>query len=100
MTARCAEVLSPSPETPAVKFLRIVERVEGFFLQRFDERGESLGDLLFETMDEAMHHVYSEYREITDWRTCPDDAGAETRGGLYLGRVDVRGIRKRSARAL
>lgn len=79
MTARCSEVLSPSPERPGVKFLRIVERVDGFFLQRFDERGESLGDLQFETMDDAMGHVYSQYREITDWRPCPDDGG-ETLG--------------------
>ena len=80
MTARCSEVLSPSLQTPGVKALRIVERVEGFFLQRFDERGESLGDLQFETMDEAMSHVYSEYRDITDWRPCPDDARGGTPG--------------------
>lgn len=78
MTARCSEVLSPPPAPPGVKFLRIVERVDGFFLQRFDERGESLGDSQFETMDEAMTFVYSEYREISDWRPCPDDADGET----------------------
>ena len=77
MTARCSEVLSPSPETPTVKLLRIVERVDGFFLQRFDERGESSGDLQFETMDQAMQYVYSEYREITDWRLCRDPADGE-----------------------
>jgi hypothetical protein len=80
MTARCSEVLSPSPEPPGVKFLRIGERVEGFFLQRLDERGESLGDLQFETMDEAMHHVYSKYHEISDWRFCPDDTDGEPPG--------------------
>ncbi len=74
MTARCAEVLSPSPDPGRVRFLRIVERVEGFILQRFNERRASLGDLQFETMDEAMGHVYAEHREITDWRLCPDDA--------------------------
>ena len=73
MTARCSEVLTPSPGSPGVKFLRILEKVDGFFLQRFGERGESLGELQFETMDEAMHHVYSEYHEISDWRFCPDD---------------------------
>ena len=77
MTGRCSEVLSPAPEPGDVKSLRIVERVEGFVLQRFDEQGESLGDLLFETMDEAMSHVYSQWREITDWRNCPDDDGGE-----------------------
>ena len=80
MTARCSEVLFPSPDPGGVRFLRIVERVEGFFLQRFDERGESLGDLQFETMDEAMSYVYSEYREIDDWRPCPDDARGGTPG--------------------
>ena len=80
MTARCSEVLSPSPDPPGVKFLRILERVDGFFLQRFGERGASLGELQFETMDEAMHHVYSEYHEISDWRFCPDDTGSGTPG--------------------
>jgi hypothetical protein len=80
MSALCAEVLSPSPDPPAVKFLRIVERVEGFFLQRFDERGESLGDLQFETRDEALHHVYTEYRELSEWRPCPDETSGETPG--------------------
>lgn len=85
MTPRCSEVLSPSPGQPGVKFLRIVERVDGFFLQRFDELGESLGDLQFETMDEAMVHVYSEYREIADWRFCPDDTDGEPPEGLNPG---------------
>ena len=80
MTARCSEVLSSSPEPSAVKFLRIVERVEGFFLQRFDESGGSLGVLQFETMDEAMQHVYSGYGEISDWRFCPDDTDGEAPG--------------------
>jgi hypothetical protein len=80
MSAHCSEVLSPSPDPPGVKFLRILERVEGFFLQRFDERGEFVGDAQFETLDEAMRHVYSEYDEISDWRFCPDDASGETPG--------------------
>jgi hypothetical protein len=78
MSAHCSEVLSPSADPPGVRFLRIVERVEGFFLQRFDERGGSMGDLQFETLDEAMHHVYSEYKEVSDWKSCPDDASTET----------------------
>jgi hypothetical protein len=76
MGAHCSEVLSPSPDPPGIKFLRIIERVEGFFLQRFDERGKFVGDAQFETLDEAMHHVYSEFDEISDWRFCPDDATA------------------------
>jgi hypothetical protein len=70
--ARCADVLSASTDPPGVKLLRIVERVEGFILQRLDERGEPLGDELFDTLDEAMTHVYSKYEQISDWRFCPD----------------------------
>jgi hypothetical protein len=77
MTAQCSEVLSPAPDPGVVKFLRILERVEGFILQRFDERRESLGDLRFDTMDEAMSHLYSECGEISDWRQCPDGADGE-----------------------
>ena len=77
MTARCAEVLSPPQNPPGMKVLRILETVEGFVLQPLDEHGQSLGDLLFETMDEAMQYVYSHYGEISDWKFCPDDAGVE-----------------------
>lgn len=87
MTARCSEVLSPSTDPPSVKYLRILEKVDGFFLQRFAERGESLGELQFETMDEAMRHVYSEYREISDWRFCPDGTGSETPGPPVFPRI-------------
>jgi len=80
MSPHCSQVLSPSTDPHAVNFLRIVERVEGFFLQRFDERGEFVGDLLFETLDEAMSYVYSEYDEVSDWRSCPDDGS----GGLSV----------------
>jgi hypothetical protein len=78
MSAYCSEVLSASTDSPGVKFLRIIERVEGFILQRSDERGGHLGDEQFDTLDEAMAHVYSEYEEISDWRFCPDDADAPT----------------------
>jgi hypothetical protein len=61
-----------------VRFLRIIERVEGFFLQRFDESGDFVSDAQFETLDDAMRHVYSEYDEVADWRLCPDDASGET----------------------
>jgi hypothetical protein len=73
MSARCSEVLSPDPNAPEVRRLRIVERVEGFVLERFDARGGSVGDELFETLDEAMHYVYSAFGEVSDWRFCPDD---------------------------
>ena len=53
--ARCSEVLSPSPDLPGVKCLRIIERVEGFLLQL--KRGELVGDEQFATLDEAMRHV-------------------------------------------
>jgi hypothetical protein len=33
-----------------------------------------VGDALLETLDEAMHHVYTEYGEISDWRFCPEQA--------------------------
>ena len=73
-SAHCSEVLSPLAGSHGVKFLRIVERVEGFVLQRFDERGEFVDDLQFETLDDAQWHVYSEYDEVSEWRHCPDDA--------------------------
>ena len=73
MSARCSEVLSRSPDQPEVKFLRIVERVERFLLQRFDERGDCVSDALFETLDEAMSDIYAEYDEIADWRFCRED---------------------------
>jgi hypothetical protein len=78
MSAHCSEVLSPSADPHGVKSLRIVERVEGFFLQQFDARGEFVGDLQFETLDDAMRHVYAEYDELSDWRSCPDDASRVT----------------------
>jgi hypothetical protein len=78
MSARCSKVVPRSSDPPGVGFLRIIERVEGFSLQRFDERGGFLGDALFETLDEAMNHVYSEYDEVSDWRFCPEDASGET----------------------
>jgi hypothetical protein len=86
----CSEVLSrvPNPtaqaETgdpsdvgtgrplPRVKVLLIAERVDGFFLERFTDRGELVDDSQYETLDEAMRQAYSEYT-ISDWRFCPDD---------------------------
>ena len=70
-------MLAPSQDPDGVRFLRIVERVEGFILQRFDAQRRSLGDLQFDTMDEAMGHVYAEYREISDWRFCRDGTDRE-----------------------
>jgi hypothetical protein len=91
MRLHCAEVLSRSsapsgqsesgafsdagagrPRPPAVKVLFIDVRVEGFFLERFDDRGELLATTQHDTMDEAMWQAYSEF-VIADWRSCPED---------------------------
>jgi hypothetical protein len=48
--------------------------VDGFFLERFTDRGELVGDTQHETLDEAMHHAYSDFDAISDGRLCPDDA--------------------------
>jgi hypothetical protein len=48
--------------------------VEGFFLERFTDRGELVAETRHETLDEAMWQAYSEYDAISDWRLCPDDA--------------------------
>ena len=91
MRLHCAEIssLAPTPRRqsesgdlsdfgtdrgpPAdVKVLFIEVRVEGFFLERFNGRGELVGTTQHETMDEAMWQAYSEY-EIADWRSCPED---------------------------
>jgi hypothetical protein len=57
---------------PQVKVLLIDARVDGFFLERLTERGESVGSTQHDTMDEAMWQAYSEY-VVSDWRSCPDD---------------------------
>jgi hypothetical protein len=91
MRLHCAEVLSLAPASRgqsepgglsdigaggprplAVKALFIDVRVEGFFLERFDDRGEVLAATQHETMDEAMWQAYSEFM-IADWRSCPED---------------------------
>jgi hypothetical protein len=91
MRLHCAEVLSlartprgqsgsgaPSdvgtgrPLSPVVKALFIDVRVEGFFLERFNDHGELVGTTQHETMDEAMSQAYSEF-VIADWRACPED---------------------------
>ena len=87
----CSAVLSPAPNPTAqpesgdpsdvgegrppslVKILLIVERVDGFVLQRLTDRGEHVGDTQHDTLDEAMSYAYSEYKAISDWRFCPDD---------------------------
>jgi hypothetical protein len=85
----CAEVLSLVPTAtaksgpgrpdagtgqalPQVKVLLIDARVDGFFLERLTDRGESAGSTQHDTMDEAMWQAYSEY-VVSDWRSCPDD---------------------------
>jgi hypothetical protein len=90
-STRCAEVLSLAPASglPSksgdlsdvgtgrpllqVKILLIAERTDGFFLERFTDRGELVDSAQYETLDEATHEAYSEYT-ISDWRFCPDDA--------------------------
>ena len=57
-----------------VKVLLIAERVDGFFLERFTDRGELVGETQHDTLDEAMWQAYSEYQAISDWRFCPDGA--------------------------
>ena len=59
------------PPRPQVKALFIDVRVEGFFVERFNDRGELLGATQHDTMDEAMAYAYSEY-EIADWKACPE----------------------------
>ena len=90
MRLHCAEVSSraPTPRSPPepgdlsdagtgrrlpdAKALFIDVRVEGFFLERFNDRGEPVGTTQHETMDEAMCQASSEY-ELADWRSCPED---------------------------
>jgi hypothetical protein len=91
MRLHCAEVLSlastPSGKSESralsdvgagrplplmVKAIFIDVRVEGFFLERFNDRGELVGATQHETMDEAMWQAYSEF-VIADWRSCPQD---------------------------
>ncbi len=91
MRLHCAEVLSLAPTSRGqsesggpsdvgtgprplsdVKALFIDVRVEGFFLERYNDRGELVGTTQHETMDEAMWQAYSEY-VLSDWRSCPED---------------------------
>ncbi len=87
----CSAVLSPAPKPTAqaesrdpsdgrtgqplpslAKILLIVERVDGFVLQRLTDRGEHVGDTQHDTLEEAMSYAFSEYT-ISKWRSCPDD---------------------------
>jgi hypothetical protein len=52
--------------------LVIDARVDGFFLERFTDRGELVGETRHDTADEAEWQAYSEY-VLSDWRSCPDD---------------------------
>jgi hypothetical protein len=52
--------------------LFIDARVDGFFLARFTDRGEVVGETRHDTADEAEWQAYSEY-VLSDWRSCPDD---------------------------
>ncbi|MFZ0975178.1 MAG: hypothetical protein WAN22_23325 [Solirubrobacteraceae bacterium] len=64
----CAEVLSPSGQ---VKVVLIDIRVDGFFLERFTDSGELVGETQYDTLDEAMWQAYSDYA-LSDWSFCPD----------------------------
>jgi hypothetical protein len=86
----CAEVLSLAPGFRAqsesgdlsndttgrpsarVKVVLIDIRVDGFFLERFTDSGELVGETQHDTLDEAMWQAYSEY-VLSDWSFCPDD---------------------------
>jgi hypothetical protein len=112
MRLHCGEVLSPAvtpnyrpgsrepsdpgtgrPRPADVKALFIDVRVEGFFLERFNDRGELVSTTQHETMDEAMSQAYSEY-ELADWRSCPEDVDpvdylrAHRDRGSHTGRGD------------
>jgi hypothetical protein len=68
-----------------VKVLLIDERVEGFFLERLNDRGEPVGTTQHDTMDEAMWQAYSEYA-LSD-SSCPDD----TDPLQYMRKLKLRG---------
>ena len=67
-----SDVGTGRPLLSEVKALFIDERVEGFVLERFNDRGGLVGTTQHDTMDEAMWQASSEY-EIADWRSCPED---------------------------
>lgn len=70
-SGRLPAVVQPEPR-PDVKVLLISQRPDGFFLERFDQRGEFVGDTRHDEMDDAMREAYSQYGPISDWRLCPD----------------------------
>jgi hypothetical protein len=55
-----------------VKVLLISEKPDGFYLERFGETREFVGDTRHDEMDDAMREAYSQYGPISDWRLCPD----------------------------
>jgi hypothetical protein len=85
----CAEVLSLAPGCGAqpesgdlsdgatgrpsagAKVVLIDIRVDGFFLERFTDSGELVGESQYDTLDEAMWQAYSDY-VLSDWSFCPD----------------------------
>lgn len=90
MSIYCAEVLTRAPDAgpqaesgplrdlaqadpaPEVKVLLISQRPDGFFLERFNERDELVGETQHDELDAAMREAYSQYGLISDWRLCPD----------------------------
>jgi hypothetical protein len=63
---------APGRPLAQVKVVLIDIRVDGFFLERFTDLGELVGETQHDTLDEAMWQAYSEY-VLSDWRFCPDD---------------------------
>ena len=59
---------------PVVQVLLISQRPDGFFLQRWNERGEFVGQTRHDEMDDAMREAYADYGRLSGWRLCPDGA--------------------------
>jgi hypothetical protein len=59
---------------PDAKVLLISQRPDGFYLERFSERGDFVRDTRYDELDDAMREAYSEYDPISAWRLCPDEA--------------------------
>jgi hypothetical protein len=57
---------------PDVKVLLISERPDGFYLERFNDRREFVGETRHDEKDDAVREAYSQYDPISDWKLCPD----------------------------
>lgn len=54
-----------------VKVVLIDITVDCFFLERLTDTGELVGEMQYDTLDEAMWQAYSDY-VLSDWSFCPD----------------------------